>query len=297
MIRWLVLSLLLASSSLGGMTVVRKPMYVGAPYCGDAVRNGSEECDTADLGTGTCVTEGFNSGTLACDGSCFYDTSGCSSAYSGPIAFKNAYSNVTGYNGSGKTSVAVTGVTAAAGDTIIVFFTIGRNACSDASGDSIAASDGTNTLSEAVTYYDGSQTQCAGVRYKTNVSAVTGATVTVSWTTSAGYVAAAVLVYDGLNATTPLGATPPSTVAALTTPWAWSSGSITTAGSLDLLIGFAVDDSGSAATSTASGDATERLDVNPLYVNDKIGYPTGTVTGNFTENIRAIQLGIALKTE
>ncbi len=218
--------------------------------------------------------------------------------YSGPIAFKNVYSNVTGYSSDGGTNtVDVTGVTAAAGDTIIVFFTIGRQSCADADGDSIAASDGTNTLSEAVVYYDATNDQCAGVRYKTNVSAVTGATVTVSHTNSAAYRAAAVLVYDGLNATTPLGATPPSTADTLTDPWAWSSGSITTAGSLDLLIGFAMDDSGSAATSTASGDATERLDANPLYVNDKIGYPTGTVTGNFTENIRAIQLGIALKTE
>lgn len=77
MIRWLALAALLSSPAYAGMVVKRQPMYASATYCGDTVRNGSEECDTADLGSGTCVNQGFASGTLACLGSCLYDTSAC----------------------------------------------------------------------------------------------------------------------------------------------------------------------------------------------------------------------------
>ncbi len=45
--------------------------------CGDAVQNGSEECDTNDLGTGTCANQGFDGGSLACDGTCSFNTNGC----------------------------------------------------------------------------------------------------------------------------------------------------------------------------------------------------------------------------
>ncbi|RMG98897.1 MAG: hypothetical protein D6705_04680 [Deltaproteobacteria bacterium] len=45
--------------------------------CGDGTKNGSEQCDGADLGGKTCQTEGFDSGTLTCKADCTLDTSGC----------------------------------------------------------------------------------------------------------------------------------------------------------------------------------------------------------------------------
>lgn len=45
--------------------------------CGDGIRNGTEQCDGAQLGGMTCITLGFDQGTLACTASCTLDTSGC----------------------------------------------------------------------------------------------------------------------------------------------------------------------------------------------------------------------------
>jgi len=36
-----------------------------------------EDCDGADLRGETCVSRGFDGGTLACRGNCTFDTSGC----------------------------------------------------------------------------------------------------------------------------------------------------------------------------------------------------------------------------
>ncbi|RDV37840.1 hypothetical protein DV096_12050 [Bradymonadaceae bacterium TMQ3] len=48
------------------------------PVCGDAeVNQASEECDGADLNGQTCITQGFDGGTLACNTSCGLDTSAC----------------------------------------------------------------------------------------------------------------------------------------------------------------------------------------------------------------------------
>ena len=47
--------------------------------CGNGVREGTEECDGADLGGHDCTTLGlgFTGGTLACHSYCLFDTSGC----------------------------------------------------------------------------------------------------------------------------------------------------------------------------------------------------------------------------
>ncbi|RJR31681.1 hypothetical protein C4569_01860 [Candidatus Parcubacteria bacterium] len=50
--------------------------------CGDGVAEGSEQCDASDLNSQSCETlgQGFIGGTLACSGSCTYDTTGCTSS-------------------------------------------------------------------------------------------------------------------------------------------------------------------------------------------------------------------------
>ena len=45
--------------------------------CGDGVRGGAEQCDSADLGERSCLTEGFDAGALACSPSCVVDTTAC----------------------------------------------------------------------------------------------------------------------------------------------------------------------------------------------------------------------------
>jgi len=50
----------------------------GIPVCGDnAVNVAGEQCDGADLGGESCVSLGFSGGVLGCDGSCAFDTGGC----------------------------------------------------------------------------------------------------------------------------------------------------------------------------------------------------------------------------
>ncbi len=47
-------------------------------FCGNNVTEGNETCDGPDLGNQTCVTQGFDGGTLGCNAYCTgYDTSGC----------------------------------------------------------------------------------------------------------------------------------------------------------------------------------------------------------------------------
>ncbi len=46
--------------------------------CGNGVQEPGEDCDGSDLGGQTCESQGFGPGTLACDATCTFDTSGCS---------------------------------------------------------------------------------------------------------------------------------------------------------------------------------------------------------------------------
>ena len=49
-----------------------------AQVCGDGARTGTEACDGTSLGGATCVSEGFDGGTLACNASCSsLVTTGC----------------------------------------------------------------------------------------------------------------------------------------------------------------------------------------------------------------------------
>ncbi len=45
--------------------------------CGDGVINGNDECDGDDKGTETCLTQGFEGGSLGCTPGCLFDTRGC----------------------------------------------------------------------------------------------------------------------------------------------------------------------------------------------------------------------------
>jgi len=47
------------------------------PICGNDTIECGESCDGSDLGGNTCNTFGLDGGTLACDGTCDYDLSGC----------------------------------------------------------------------------------------------------------------------------------------------------------------------------------------------------------------------------
>jgi len=56
--------------------------------CGNSLIEGAEVCDSAALGTATCVTEGFAGGTLACLADCTgYDTAACTGE-PGPYGFE-----------------------------------------------------------------------------------------------------------------------------------------------------------------------------------------------------------------
>ena len=56
---------------------VRSDGTVAIATCGDDFLATSEVCDGTHLGLNTCFNQGFLGGTLACDGSCQLDTSGC----------------------------------------------------------------------------------------------------------------------------------------------------------------------------------------------------------------------------
>jgi len=55
------------------------------PGCGDDLIEGIEQCDGADLGGATCISQGFTGGTLSCDASCNFDTSLCTSGGGGGV--------------------------------------------------------------------------------------------------------------------------------------------------------------------------------------------------------------------
>lgn len=48
--------------------------------CGNDERRGYEECDGTDLGGATCVSAGYEGGTLGCTATCTYDATGCTGA-------------------------------------------------------------------------------------------------------------------------------------------------------------------------------------------------------------------------
>lgn len=55
------------------------------PVCNDGAAEGDEECDGSDLQWETCITKGFDLGTLRCNSDCTFDTSDCSSEQTEPV--------------------------------------------------------------------------------------------------------------------------------------------------------------------------------------------------------------------
>jgi hypothetical protein len=60
-----------------GIACGARPSCGPPPVCGNGIQEGLEDCDGTDLGGKTCVSLGYLSGSLACNGSCGFDTSGC----------------------------------------------------------------------------------------------------------------------------------------------------------------------------------------------------------------------------
>ncbi|MBI3767819.1 MAG: hypothetical protein HY271_04895 [Deltaproteobacteria bacterium] len=58
-------------------TLLCTPAVKGTAFCGNGSVDPGEQCDSTNLNGGTCETEGFAKGTLACGPGCRYDTSGC----------------------------------------------------------------------------------------------------------------------------------------------------------------------------------------------------------------------------
>lgn len=62
-------------------------------YCGNQqIESPQEQCDGTNLNLESCQSRGYQTGTLACDSSCFYDESGCSEC-------DYIYNEDTGYYG------------------------------------------------------------------------------------------------------------------------------------------------------------------------------------------------------
>jgi len=63
---------------------------VCAPVCGDGVLSPGEDCEGADLGGETCVSQGFGGGgTLSCDAGCTFDTTMCMAGGAGDCCAAN----------------------------------------------------------------------------------------------------------------------------------------------------------------------------------------------------------------
>ncbi len=68
-----------------GFAIVDFECGTGGPVCGNNTTETGETCDGTDLNGETCQSQGFDTGTLACNSTCTaYDTSGCSNN-GGPV--------------------------------------------------------------------------------------------------------------------------------------------------------------------------------------------------------------------
>jgi hypothetical protein len=68
---------LAAGNIKSGVTIFGVTGSFSPPTCGNAVVEGTEQCDLGSLNGETCVTQGFAGGTLRCGAGCVLDASGC----------------------------------------------------------------------------------------------------------------------------------------------------------------------------------------------------------------------------
>jgi len=62
------------------------------PYCGNNFIDGGEQCDESKLNGATCISKGYDGGTLSCSSSCVYNFDGC---------YKNSDNGGNGGSGGG----------------------------------------------------------------------------------------------------------------------------------------------------------------------------------------------------
>ena len=67
----------LVTDNDAGLCVASALNCSAEPTCGDNQVDAGESCDGSDLNGETCSTQGFTSGTLACDDQCAFDTMAC----------------------------------------------------------------------------------------------------------------------------------------------------------------------------------------------------------------------------
>ncbi len=75
------------------------------PGCGNTIIEGTEECDGTALAGQTCITQGFGSGTLTCDASCNFNTTGCAAPFCGD-ALINGTEECDGVQLGGETCIS-----------------------------------------------------------------------------------------------------------------------------------------------------------------------------------------------
>jgi len=63
--------------ALGAQVASVVDVRIKISVCGNGIKEGGEECDQSDLDNENCSTQGYSSGTLACDYSCFFDYDDC----------------------------------------------------------------------------------------------------------------------------------------------------------------------------------------------------------------------------
>ncbi|MCB9802463.1 IPT/TIG domain-containing protein [Candidatus Nomurabacteria bacterium] len=80
-------------------------LCVATESCGDGIRNGSEACDGADLGGLSCLDYGWDTGNLACDGSCQINQSDCSNLAGPPVPAATIFLSSLGYQADYPTAV------------------------------------------------------------------------------------------------------------------------------------------------------------------------------------------------
>ena len=66
-------------ASEGYVSITQNAAQLIQAACGNNGREAGEDCDGPDFGSATCITEGYSGGALACNSTCTFDYSSCTS--------------------------------------------------------------------------------------------------------------------------------------------------------------------------------------------------------------------------